>query len=59
MGKIKETTIDAGEEVVRAVGELNATVQEAAKAATETGVDQEEVKGWLTTVFKAILAVLK
>lgn len=59
MGKIKESTIDVGEEVIRATGELNATVQEAAKAATETGVDQEEVKGWLTTIFKAIFAALK
>lgn len=59
MGKIKETTMDAGEEVVHAVGELKATVQDAAKAATETGVDHEEVKGWLTTVFKALLAAFK
>lgn len=59
MGKIKDTTIDAGEEVVRAAGELNATVQEAAKAATETGVDHEEVKGWLTTIFKALIGAFK
>lgn len=59
MGKIKETTLDAGEEVVHAVGELNATVQDAAKAATETGVDHEEVKSWLTTIFKAILGAFK
>lgn len=59
MGKIKETTMDAGEEVVRAVGELDATVTAAAKAATETGVDHEEVKGWLTTIFKAILGAFK
>lgn len=59
MGKIKEATIDAGEEVVRAAGELNATVAETAKAVTETEVDQEEVKGWLTTIFKAILAAFK
>lgn len=59
MGKIKETTMDAGEEVVRAVGELNATVQDAAKAATETGADHEEVKNWLTTIFKAILGAFK
>lgn len=59
MGKIKEVTMDAGEEVIHAAGELKATVQEAAKAATETGVDQEEVKGWLTTIFKAILAAFK
>lgn len=59
MGKIKETTLDAGEEVVRAVGELNATVQDAAKAATETGVDQEEVRSWLTTIIKAIVGAFK
>ncbi len=59
MGKIKETTMDTGEEVARAVGELNATVQDAVTAATETGADQEEVKGWLTTIFKALLAAFK
>lgn len=59
MGKIKETTMDAGEEVVRAVGELNATVHDAAKAATENGVDHEEVRGWLTTIIKAIVSALK
>lgn len=59
MGKIKETTMDAGEGVVRAVGELDATVKAAAKAATETGVDHEEVKNWLTTIFKAILGAFK
>ncbi len=59
MGKIKETTLDAGEEVVRAVGELNATVQDAAKTATETGLDQEEVKSWLTTIVKALLGAFK
>ncbi|MGE3341771.1 MAG: hypothetical protein AB7J46_07855 [Candidatus Altimarinota bacterium] len=59
MGKMKELTIDPGEEVVQAVGELSATVKEAAKAAAETEVDHEEVKGWLTTVFKAIIAAFK
>jgi hypothetical protein len=59
MGKIKETTIDAGEEVVRATGELSATVQEAAKAATETGVDQEEVGSWIKTILKAIIGAFK
>lgn len=59
METIKETTIDAGEEVVRAVGELNATVKEAAKAATESGVDHEEVEGWLKTIFKALIGAFK
>lgn len=59
MGKIKETTTDAGEEVIRAAGELHATVDEAVKSVSETGVDQEEVQGWLTTIFKAVFAALK
>ena len=50
---------DAGEEVVRAVGDLGATVKDAAKAAAESGVDHEEVKGWLTTIFQALIAALK
>lgn len=59
MGKIKDTTIDAGEEVARAAGELNATVKAAAKAAAETGVDHEEVEGWLKTIFKALIGAFK
>ncbi len=59
MGRIKEATMDAGEEVIHAAGELKATVQQATKDATETGVDQEEVQGWLTTIFKALLAAFK
>lgn len=59
MDKIEEATMDAGEEVIHAAGELKATVQEAAKAAAETGADHEEVKGWLTTIFKALLAAFK
>jgi hypothetical protein len=48
-----------GEEVVKAAGELSATVKDAAKAATETEVDHEEVKNWLTTIFKALVAAFK
>jgi hypothetical protein len=59
MGKVKELTIDPGEEVVKAVGELSATVKDAAKTATETEVDHEEVKNWLTTIFKALVAAFK
>lgn len=59
MGKIKETKMDAGEEVVLAVGELDATVQNAARAATESGVDHEEVRSWLTTIIKAIVGAFK
>ena len=59
MGKMKEAAIDAGDQVVRAVGELSATAKDAAKAATDAGVDHEEVKGWLTTIIKAIVAAFK
>lgn len=59
MDEVQQTTADAGEEVVRAVGELSATVKDAAKAAAETGADHEEVKGWLTTIFKALIAAFK
>lgn len=59
MSKVKEANIDAGDEVVRAIGELSGTAKVAAKAATEIEVDQEEVKGWLTTIFKAIIGALK
>jgi len=56
---VQEATVDAGEEVVRAAGELGATVKDAAKAAAQTGVDHEEVKGWLTTIIKAIMAAVR
>ena len=59
MGKMKDLTIDSGEEVVQAVGELSATVKEAAKAAAETDINHEEVKGWLTTIIKAVIAAFK
>lgn len=59
MSDTKQVAVDAGEEVVRAAGELSATVKDAAKAAAETGVDHDEVKGWLTTIFKAIIGAFK
>ncbi|OYZ19622.1 MAG: hypothetical protein B7Y39_11525 [Bdellovibrio sp. 28-41-41] len=59
MGKMKELAIDSGEEVVQAIGELGATVNDATKAAAETEVDHEEVKGWLTTIFKVLMAAFK
>ena len=59
MSEVNKVSVDSGEEVVRAVGELSATVKDAAKAASETGVDHEEVRGWLTTIIKAVMDVLK
>ncbi len=59
MGQMKELTIDSGEEVMQAVGELNATVKDAAMASTNLEIDHEEVRGWLTTIFKAVIAAFK
>ena len=59
MGKMKDLAIDPGEEVVQAVGELSATVKDAACAATDIEIDHEEVQGWLATIFKAIIAAIK
>lgn len=59
MSDVQQATADAGEEVVRAVGELSATVKDAAKAAAQTGADQDEVKSWLTTILKAIFSAIK
>ena len=59
MVETKNVTMTAGEEVVHAVGELNATVHDATAAVTEVEVDKEEVKGWLTTIFKAVIAAFK
>lgn len=56
---MKELTIDSGEEVVQAVGELSATVKEATSVVDVSEIDHEEVKGWLTTIFKAIIAAFK
>jgi hypothetical protein len=52
MGKMKDM-------VTEAVGDLSATAKDAAKAISETQVDHEEVKGWLTTIFKAVIAAFK
>ena len=54
-----EVVVDSGEEVVRTVGELSATVKDAVKAAADSGVDHEEVRGWLTTIFKALMDAIK
>ena len=59
MGKMKETTIDAGEEVVHAAGELSATVAAAKEAAAQHDVDPEKVENLLTIIFKALIKALK
>jgi hypothetical protein len=59
MGKMKDMVTDPGDDVMKAVGDLSATAKDAAKAISETQVDHEEVKGWLTTIFKAVIAAFK
>jgi hypothetical protein len=59
MGKMKDMVTDPGDDVMSAIGDLHATAKDAAKAVAETQIDHEEVKGWLTTIFKAIISALK
>lgn len=59
MSDTRESIVNAGDEVMRAAGELSATAKQAAKAAAEAGVDHEQVKGWLTVIFEAIKAAIK
>ena len=59
MNKMNEAVANAGEEVVRSIGELSATAKDGAKAAAESGVDHEEVQSWLTMIFKAIVGAFK
>ena len=59
MSDTNKTIVNAGDEVVRAAGELSATAKSAAKGAMEAEPDHDEVKRWLTTIFKAIIAALK
>ena len=54
-----ETMLNPGEEVVKAAGELDATAKTVVEAAKDTTADHEQVQGWLTTIFKALFAVLK
>lgn len=60
MGKIKDTLIESsGEDVVKAVGELSATTEQAVKAASEAANSEEEVKGFLKFFIKAVIDFLK
>ena len=60
MGKIKDTLMDTtGEDVVKAVGELSATTHEAVKAASEATSNEEEIKGFLKVLIKAVVDFLK
>ena len=52
-------TLTAGEAVVKAAGELNGTVTSAIESAQAVACDHQEVQGWLTTIFKALLEVWK
>jgi hypothetical protein len=54
-----DVATNAGDGVMQAIGELSATAKDAAKAATEAGVDHEEVRGWLTTIIKAVIDAFK
>jgi hypothetical protein len=51
--------VNPGDETVRAIGELSATAEAAAKAATDAGLDHAEVGSWITTIVKAIVDAFK
>lgn len=52
-------TTESDEAVVQAVGELSATVKDAAMVASEVEMNHEDLRSWLTTIIKAIVAALK
>ena len=59
---MKESTpeIDrSGDDVMKALGELKATTQEAAKDASSIDPNQDEVRSWITTIVKAIISAFK
>lgn len=59
MSETLDPTANAGEEVARAVGELSATAEAAANAASQIDIDHEEVKGWIKTIFEVVMTIIK
>ena len=59
MDESSKTVIESGDEVMRAVGELSVTAKAAATTLSENQIDHEEVRGWLTTIIKAVMDILK
>lgn len=49
----------SGEEVVRAIGELDGAAEAAARAASQAEIDHDEVKGWIKTIAEAIMSIIK
>jgi hypothetical protein len=60
--KLSDTTPDAGtggEDVLRAIGELNGATEAAAQAASQVAMDHEEMKGWFKTIAEVIMSIIK
>ena len=49
----------AGEDVVRAVGELTASTEVAKNAIAELEIDHQEVKSWIKLVLEAFIEIFK
>jgi hypothetical protein len=50
---------NAGEDVMKAVGELTATTEIAKNAITEMDIDHQEVKSWIKLILEAVLEIFK
>jgi hypothetical protein len=50
---------NAGEDVMKAVGELTATTEVAKNAITEMEIDHQEVKSWIKLVLEAVVEIFK
>jgi hypothetical protein len=50
---------NAGEDVMKAVGELTATAEIAKNAITEMDIDHQEVKSWIKLILEAVLEIFK
>jgi len=59
MPEATDEIITKGEEVVKASGELSATVEAVTRAAEESKITQHDVESFLTTLFKALAAAFK
>ncbi|HEX7676323.1 MAG TPA: hypothetical protein VF412_19265 [Bdellovibrio sp.] len=59
MNELETVTTSSGEEVMKAVGELSATKEMVSEAVLADDSIHEEVEGWLTTIFKALLSAFK
>lgn len=59
MNEGNDMPVEAGDEVMKSVGELSATAREVAKSISSDQIDKEEVASWLKTILKTLIEVFK